>query len=318
MSNPKISVLITCHNTGRFLRAAVDSALAQDHTSLEVIVVDDGSTDDTPAIIQEYGEKIIGIRQENKGCAGGRNTALKAATGDIIVILDADDILLPQAVSFKVKLLQSQPNVGLVTSVAGYIDEKGEPVPGAVDLKPPYPNGVSYLDAMHRIPGPISGWAIPRKVFEEVGPFDESLRASEDWDLCLRILSKYKCLCDPEIRMLYREVPGSLSRDYSQTYDQVRLVIKKHRKLTPIGPVSYWWNSRIMLLTSCAGVFTRILTESGPHGRKRLWAFLKKRPSTIPYFFAWAARAVWNRILYLFKRGPLRKKELALKSRSAG
>jgi glycosyltransferase involved in cell wall biosynthesis len=300
------------------LRAAVDSALAQDYSPIEILVVDDGSTDDTPSIMAEYGNRIIGIRQENKGCAGARNTALSAATGEVFVVLDADDILLPQAISSKVKLLQSQPNVGLVTSVAGYIDETGAPIPGAVDLKPDYPNGVSYIDALHRIPGPISGWAIPRAVIEDVGPFDASLRALEDYDICLRILSKYKCLCDPDIRMLYREVTGSLSRDHSHNYDHVRRVIQKHKKLAPIGPISFWWNSRIMLLTSCAGVFTRILTESGPHGKKRLLAFLKKRPSAIPYFFLWGVRAGYNRFLYIFKRGPLRRKELAIKSRSAG
>jgi len=318
MSNPKVSIIITCYNTGRFLRAAVDSALAQDYKPLEVVVVDDGSTDDTPEVMASYGAKIVGIRQENKGCAGARNTALEVSTGEIVVILDADDLLLPEAVSSKVRLMQSEPNVGLVTSVAGYIDENGVAIPGAVDLKPPYPNGVSYIDAMHRIPGPISGWAIPRSVLDEIGHFDSSLRAVEDYDICLKILAEHKCLCDPKIRMLYREVPGSLSRDHTHNYDHIRRVIKKHRRLAPIGPVSYWWHSRIMLLTSCAGVFTRILKESGKDGKKRLWDFLRKRPSSAPYFVAWVIRAGWNRFLYLFHRGPLTDKELAALSRSEG
>jgi glycosyltransferase involved in cell wall biosynthesis len=317
MANPKVTILITCYNTGRFLRAAVDSALAQDYKPLEVVVVDDGSTDNTPEIMGSYGTQIKSLRQENKGCAGARNAGLGISTGEVVIILDSDDLLLPGAVAAKVKLLQSEPNVGLVTSVAGYIDEKGDPIPGAVDLKPPYPNGVSYIDAMHRIPGPISGWAIPRKVLDEIGHFDSSLRAVEDYDICLKILARHKCLCDPEIRMLYREVPGSLSRDHSHNYDHIRRVIKKHRSLAPIGPIAYWWHSRVMLLTSCAGVFTRILRESGDQGKKRLFAFLSKRPSAIPYFFAWGSRAVFNRVLYVFKRGPLRKKEIAAQSRPA-
>src|SRR5579862_8217266 len=118
MANPKVTILITCYNTGRFLRASVDSALAQNYSPLEVVVVDDGSTDDTAEIMASYGPQILGIRQENKGCAGARNAGLEISTGEVVVILDSDDLLVPGAVEAKVKLLQSEPNVGLVTSVA--------------------------------------------------------------------------------------------------------------------------------------------------------------------------------------------------------
>jgi glycosyltransferase involved in cell wall biosynthesis len=315
MPPPKVTVLITSYNTGRFLRAAIDSALSQDYEPLEVVVVNDGSKDDTGKILDSYGTRIVGIHQENRGCAGARNAGLEVSTGEVVIILDADDLLMPGAVSAKVRLLESESNVGLVTSVAGYINEDGDPIPGAVDLKPPYPNGVSYIDAMHRIPGPISGWAIPRYVLDEIGHFDASLRAVEDYDICLKILSKHKCLCDPEIRMLYREVSGSLSRDHSHNYDHIRRVIRKHRSLAPIGPASYWWNSRIMLLTSCAGVFTRIIREGGPHRKIQLFNFLRERPSALPYFLAWVARAGYNRLLYTFHRGPLHERDAAAKKR---
>ncbi|HEY3780813.1 MAG TPA: glycosyltransferase [Fimbriimonadaceae bacterium] len=314
MAHPKVSIIITCYNAAPYLRASLDSALVQDYDTIEVIAVDDGSKDETAQILASYKNRIKIITQENAGCAAARNTGLSHATGEIIVILDSDDVLLPDSISSKIDLLHSEPNVGLVTSKTAYIDEQGNVMPQAVDMKPSYEYGVSYIDAMHRLPGPISGWMIPKAIMDELNNFDASLRAVEDYDLCLRILAKYKCLCDPNVRILYREVPGSLSRDYTHNYDHVRKVIRKNRKLAPISRLEYWWHSKVMMLTSCAGVFTRLLKESGKRGPSRLLQFLAKRPSSIPYFVFWSARATYNRVLYKLGKGPLLDKELALKS----
>jgi len=177
-------------------------------------------------------------------------------------------------------------------------------------MKPAYPNGVSYTDAMRRFPGPPSGWMIPKSVLEQVGGFDVGLKSAEDHDLCLRILAKYKCVCDPSVQVLYRVVRGSLSRDHVRNYDQVRRVIRKNRHFAPIGPLSYWWNARVMMLTTTAGAFTSLLRKSGV---KPLLIYMRRRPGSIPYFVVWSGRAVMNRVLYMFNAGPLRSKERASK-----
>lgn len=298
---------MACYNASRFLRAAVDSAFAQTYLNIEVVAVDDGSTDNTAKILRSYGDKVILVSQTNAGVSAARNAGIARASGDVIVLLDSDDVLAPECVAERVRLLGSRPNVGLVTGLTRYIDEHGQIIPRAVDLKPSYPNGVSYVEAMRRFPGPPSGWAIPKRILQEAGGFDESLRSAEDHDLCLRILARHECLCDPVARTFYREVTGSLSRNPALNYDQVRRVIRKNRPLAPIGAVAYWWQSRVMLLTAVAGAFTRIFREGG--GAVQALTLLLKRPGTLPFFLVWSGRAVWNRILYAFGRGPIREKE---------
>jgi glycosyltransferase involved in cell wall biosynthesis len=309
--NPLVSVVIPCYNGARFLRAAIDSALGQDYDVLEVVVVDDGSTDETAQVLGEYGDTIIAVRRENGGLSAARNTGIERANGELILLLDADDILLPTCASSRVVLARRDPGVGLVTGVTRYMDENGSLISDAVDMKPAYKDGVvSYVDAMRRFPGPPTGWMIPKRVFTAVGLFDTDQKIAEDLEWCLRALAKYKCLCDPEPRVLYREVPGSLSRNYARNYDYVKRAVKKNRRNAPVKLLTFWWNSRVLYLNSVAGAMTRITKERGPRAATK---FLFQRPSAMPYAFVWAGRALWNRFLYVFKTGPLRDKELAIK-----
>jgi glycosyltransferase involved in cell wall biosynthesis len=309
--SPRISILIAAYNADRFLGAAIESALAQDYPEVEVVVVDDGSTDHTGDILSAFGSKVTIIRQLNAGVSAARNAAAAAAAGDLLVLLDADDLLLSNCVSRRVALLDD--GVGLVAGATLYIDEDGEPIRGAVDLRPHYSGGITYKDAMHRVPGPPSGWLIPKRVFEEVGGFDTNLRVGEDLDLCLRILAKYKGQNDPEPLVCYREVGGSASRSFLVQFDQLRQIARKHRGIAPAPLFSYWWDSRVMLLTTVAGISTRLVTEQGIASWLR---FLAQRPPAVPYALFWVCRAFLNRALYKMRRGPLYEKELALKSQS--
>ncbi len=310
-----VSIIVPCYNSARFVKAAIDSALSQDYKPIEVLAIDDGSTDETAAILASYGEAITVLHQDNAGVSAARNKGFSHAAGEIVVLLDSDDVLLPSCVSSRVELLNSESGVGLVTGLTRYIDERGNPIIDEVDLKPAYPNGISYVQAMQRFPGPPSGWAIPKPVLEEIGGFDITLKTAEDLDLCLRILAKYKCLCDPVVRVLYRQVSGSLGKDAVRNYDQVRKVIRKNRMFAPVAPTQYWWQSRVMMLTATAGAFTGILrSNSGSLGQ--LFTFLRKRPGALPYFVFWGGRAVYNRFLYMFNRGPLRHKQRALEEQA--
>src|SRR5687768_13428667 len=98
MRMPRVSVVIPVYNAAAFVREAVDSALAQTHSDTEVIVVDDGSTDETPAILAAYGDRIRVHRQRNTGVGGARNTATRLATGDWLAFLDADDVWAPRKI----------------------------------------------------------------------------------------------------------------------------------------------------------------------------------------------------------------------------
>src|SRR2546423_2847131 len=97
MSETRISIIISSYNYARFLREAIDSALTQTYPYVEVIVVDDGSTDDSPRMIREYGERVRAIIKPNGGQASAWNAGFAASGGDAIIFLDSDDLLLPAA-----------------------------------------------------------------------------------------------------------------------------------------------------------------------------------------------------------------------------
>lgn len=106
-TNPLVSIIVNNYNYARFIRDAIDSALYQTYTRVEVIVVDDGSTDDSPGIIMEYGNQITVILKQNGGQASALNAGFNVSNGEIIVFLDSDDILLPAAIERAVELFST-------------------------------------------------------------------------------------------------------------------------------------------------------------------------------------------------------------------
>src|SRR5437773_3781756 len=114
LMNVTVSVVIPTYNYARYLPEAIDSALAQTHAPLEVIVVDDGSTDDTPRVLAVYGDRIRVIRQANRGPGAARNTGIAAARGEYVGFLDADDVWLPRKLELQMARFEADQGLGLV------------------------------------------------------------------------------------------------------------------------------------------------------------------------------------------------------------
>src|SRR5579859_6087931 len=128
------SVVVNNHNYGRFLRAAIDSALAQTHSEVEVVVVDDGSTDDSAAIIASYGDRIVPILKDNRGQASAVNVGVARSHGEIVFLLDSDDVLRPDIVERVVHAFEADPAVVWVMFRLEVIDRDGR---SKSVLKPP-------------------------------------------------------------------------------------------------------------------------------------------------------------------------------------
>lgn len=111
---PRVSVIIPTYNHAQFVVQAVESALAQTYADLEVIIVDDGSTDDTQAVLARYGAEINYIYQENQGLSAARNAGISVARGDYFLFLDADDLVLANKLELQVSIVDAQPDFGLV------------------------------------------------------------------------------------------------------------------------------------------------------------------------------------------------------------
>jgi len=188
-SAPRVSVVIPVFNRGRFIRETIGSVLGQTYRSFEVIAVDDGSRDDSRSILESFGNSIRLIEhpgRANQGQSASINLGLREARGELIGILDSDDLWLPDKLARQVEYLDAHPDVGLVYGNGWVIDENGRrqyPVypPGHRELSDP---GRVLLNCYFLLP---SNSLVRAGIFRQTGYFDEQLRAAQDHDMAIRI-----------------------------------------------------------------------------------------------------------------------------------
>jgi glycosyltransferase involved in cell wall biosynthesis len=209
---PLASVVIANYNYGPFLAQAVDSVLAQTYPHVELVVVDDGSTDESHQVLDRYGARVKVVRQENRGVSAARNRGLRESGGELVSFLDSDDAWLPDKLARQVPLFD-RPSVGMVYCQLRLVDERG----GTLGTMPPGLSGSVLEDlALLRGPGvPAAGSSamVRRAVLDEVGGFDESLSTSADWDLWRRIACRYEIDLVREPLVLYRQHDRAMHRD---------------------------------------------------------------------------------------------------------
>ena len=211
-----VSLVIATFNHARFLGDALDSAVGQTLRDVEIVVVDDGSTDDTPAVLARYGGRIRAIRQPNRGLAAARNAGLAAARGTYVSFLDADDVMMPSKLAEQAAILDRAPTAGWA-----YCDVLIETVAtgGSMRASERFGYGARMLEGW-LFPELIHGNFIPaiaplvrRTVLDAAGGFDERLTALEDWDLWLRLSLIAEARYSPAVLVRYRVHPGGMSED---------------------------------------------------------------------------------------------------------
>lgn len=216
----KVSVIIPTYNCARYIAEAIDSVLNQTYQDFEIIVVDDGSTDNTKPIVDryltKYTEKIYYIFQKNAGVAVARNTGIARAGGKYIALLDADDLWLPDALETMVKVLESDDSVGLVHANLKKITEDGKPL-GTFKREPQYLSGCIFEHLFLRKAHIFGNAVLFRKeCIDTVGLYDPnlSLLGCEDRDLWLRIAKAYKIQHIDKTIAYYRMRQSGLSRHH--------------------------------------------------------------------------------------------------------
>jgi glycosyltransferase involved in cell wall biosynthesis len=223
---PLVSVIIPNYNHARFLGDAIRSVLAQTYRPVEIIVVDDGSTDNSAQVAAGFADQIRYIYQTNAGLSAARNTGLRAAKGELIGVLDADDMYEPNFLETLVAALQADPQADGVYCGYQFVDETNNPLPQIENR--PVPSADLYpalLDGNFFVPESVF---LRRHVYDEVGFFDESLRACEDWDVWLRAAKKFRIIHSPHILTRHRVLAGSMSTDPLRMLTARLAVLKKH------------------------------------------------------------------------------------------
>lgn len=220
MKSARVSAVIPCYNYGRFVCDAVDSALAQTYANMEVIVVDDGSMDDSRERLAKYGDRIRYIYQENRGLSAARNTGIREAEGDWIALLDADDLWHPEKT--EVQLAAARDAGAPVLLGSAPVESMPERL-----TKSCLTRNLGINDFLLSVPFPPSGVVVRRRVFDDVGMFDESLRSVEDRDMWLRITARFSGLLVDSPCWWYRLHQGQMNRHAERMLTNYRIVLER-------------------------------------------------------------------------------------------
>lgn len=229
--NARVSIIIPCYNQARFVQQAVASCFAQTFSNFQVIVLDDGSTDDPRAALQEFLNRpnLKILRQENRGLANARNAAIAASDGAYLKLLDADDWLAPTVIAKQAALLDAHPALGFVFCDRVRVNARGETLDaGTVGAQ--IASWQSDLFSRLLLGGffPPVSVMLTRAAFARVGNFDQTLSPCEDLDLWLRILAHgYHAQFLAEPLVSYRLHDAGLSQDHARMEQQYRAVLQK-------------------------------------------------------------------------------------------
>jgi glycosyltransferase involved in cell wall biosynthesis len=221
---PLVSVIIPTYNRGWIVRDAVDSVLGQTYADFEPIVVDDGSTDRTPQILDAYGDRLRVIRQANQGVSAARNRGIGESSGPLIALLDSDDIWLPKKLSVQVDFFKKNPAALICQTEEIWIRNGLRVNPGKRHRKP---SGMIFERSLELCLVSPSAVMVRRELFEKVGLFDESLPACEDYDLWLRVGCRFPVhLIDKPLTIKRGGHEDQLSRQSSLDRHRIRSLVK--------------------------------------------------------------------------------------------
>lgn len=210
-NRPRVAAIIATYNYGRFLGEAIESVLGQTRRPDEIVVVDDGSTDDTAEVVARYAhEGVRYIYKDNSGVSSARNRGIRETTSELIAFLDADDKWLPEKIELQVRHLKQHSEVGLVTGSEWETDEGGRRV-WRLDRKPLASAYLYPRILVENAIGSPSLVMVRRSCLERVGLFDEAIGLAQDWDLWIRITKDCAIGVLGEPLILYRRHGASMS-----------------------------------------------------------------------------------------------------------
>jgi len=262
-SNELVSVIIPSYNRAAYIEAAINSALDQTYGSVEVVVVDDGSTDGSYEKLQQWEERgklvlLTHPERRNRGQSASINLGIQQATGSYIAILDSDDMFAKEKLADQVAFLEANPETGMVYGQGHAVDADGNflfKVPGDGHQELSDPNRL-LLDCYMALPG---GSLVRRSVFEKAGLFEESFRAGQDHDMAIRIMEATKCAYLPKLAFYYRKHDDSISvkglerrwltgleilRRANERYPYMRSTIRKRKAVLQFRLGQTYWRER--------------------------------------------------------------------------
>lgn len=228
----KVDIIIPAYNAARFLPGAIESVMAQTETDWRMLLVDDGSTDNTRKVVEGYveqlGDRLTYVFQENRGLPAARNTAIRNGSAPLLALLDADDLWLPNRLTESLAAFEGRPEIGLAYGRITRFSDTGAVIDTFAGNGSRGEDDVARWIYTRKIELPCPSVTFRRAAVDKVGLFDETLRASEDRDLWLRIAQHYRVAFVPAVIALYRRSESSMSGDLPRMLRAQLQFIDKH------------------------------------------------------------------------------------------
>ncbi len=280
----QITAIIPTYNYGQFVGRAIQSALDQTYPLTEILVIDDGSTDNTREMISGFPAPVRYIYQENRGLSGARNTGMREAKTEWVAFLDSDDWWLPEKIEKQVHSLHKKPEA--ILSYTGIYLVSPDGTKREVEVTPSEELWPNLRHTNRIVPSTVVG---RRDLFLEVGGFNEKLRACEDWEMWVKIGPKYQFAAVQEPLLMYQLTPMSMSTNINRMMSNMELILEP-TLLREMTGVSRWaWRKKIR----SAELFRSFKTAreaNTPNKMGYLFSSLKEWPN--PFFISDRYRAL--------------------------
>lgn len=310
---PLISVIIPTFNNAQFIEEAVQSVLGQSYRNLEIIVVDDGSTDNTRDVLRKYKNDITYLSQNNRGPSSARNYGARTARADHIAFLDADDVWFPEKLEAQMELMFRNPTVGWVGCGAYTTDSAGRIEKQYIPAK--YQTRQEFLKDLQsrKLSFNPSIVLVKRECMDRVGGFNDALHYGEDWDLWLRIAKHY------EVEFIRKALVKVRMYGGYRPYQQVEVMKSNIHRIISDNLNQEGWRTRGPLYSALYRDLAGLCLEKNRRGMAAIYAlrsllFYPLRLARGDHRFKLFAQAVLPRFLYsAIKR--IRERCLAHESR---
>ncbi len=236
----QITAIIPTYNYGQFVSRAIQSTLDQTYPLTEILVIDDGSTDNTQEIVSAFPAPVRYVYQENRGLSGARNTGMREAKTEWVAFLDSDDWWLPQKIEKQVESLRKNP--GAVLSYTGVYLVSPDGTKREVQAFSPENLWPNLRHTNRIVPSTVMG---KKELFQQVGGFNEKLKACEDWEMWVKIGPSYQFTSVTEPMLMYQLTPMSMSTNIDRMMNNMELILEP-TLLSGLSGVSRWaWRKRI-------------------------------------------------------------------------
>ncbi len=304
-TNPLVSVVVPAYNAEAFISKTLASICAQTYPTLEIWVVDDGSSDRTSDIVEALAQqdaRIQLLRQPNQGVAAARNAGIRSAKGEFVAPIDADDLWSPDALHKLVAKFQTTSSrVGVIYTWSLDIDEYDRPI-GTFHAAV-VEGSVQKTLICHNFLGNASSTLIRKVCLERIGGYSSELKSCdaqgcEDWDLYLRLAEQYEFEVVPEFLVGYRKIAGGMSQDFGQMARSQQMMLETIQKKHPEIPVYLYSLSRSSFYLYLA----QLCDQNGYSHRTLLWLLRAFKSDLMvllrPGFYfltvkSWARRLGW-------------------------